>query len=129
MCNIHTTAIISQEFQFKQSNTHQLLDAFTSVPDTCSLLAADKKRGLLYAGQDNKIFMIKPGENSDPEWKIEFNVPGVVSKLALNCDCSYLAVAQDGPAILVYDAQALTKNVRYLISYVVSFFKLLSTNL
>ncbi|XP_017765339.1 PREDICTED: nuclear pore complex protein Nup214 [Eufriesea mexicana] len=102
-----------QEFQFKQSNIYQLLDAFASIPTTCSLLAADKKRGLLYAGQNNKIFILKPRENSDPEWKIEFNMPGVVSKLALNCDCSYLAVAQDGPMILIYDAQALTKNLFY----------------
>ena len=98
-----------QEFQFKQSNTSKILDAFTSTPTACSLLAADKKRGLLYAGQNNKIIILKPGEDSDPEWKIEFNVPVVVSKLTLNCDCTYLAVAH-GPMVLIYDAEALTKN-------------------
>ncbi|XP_033300665.1 nuclear pore complex protein Nup214 [Bombus bifarius] len=98
-----------QEFQFKQSNISQILDAFTSIPTACSLLAADKRRGLLYAGQNNKIIILKPGEDSDPEWKIEFNVPLVVSKLTLNCDCTYLAVAH-GPMVLIYDAEALTKN-------------------
>ena len=106
-------AIIFQEFQFKQSNTSKILDAFTSTPTACSLLAADKKRGLLYAGQNNKIIILKPGEDSDPEWKIEFNVPLVVSKLTLNCDCTYLAVAH-GPMVLIYDAEALTKNVRLI---------------
>ncbi|XP_076755407.1 nuclear pore complex protein Nup214 [Xylocopa sonorina] len=99
-----------QEFQFKQSNTCQILDAFTSVPTACSLLAADKKRGLLYAGQNDKIVILKPGENCDPEWKIELNLSVAVSKLMLNCDCTYLAVAPNGPLILIYDAQALTKS-------------------
>lgn len=102
-----------QEFQFKQSHTSQILDAFSSVPRACSLLAADKKRGLIYAGQSNKIIILKPGEDSDPEWKLEFNISVAVSKLMLNCDCSYLAVAPHGPLILIYDAQALTKNVCY----------------
>ncbi|CAL7947823.1 unnamed protein product [Xylocopa violacea] len=99
-----------QEFQFKQSNTCQILDAFTSIPTACSLLAADKKRGLLYAGQNDKIVILKPGENCDPEWKIELNISLAVSKLMLNCDCTYLAVAPNGPLILIYDAQALTKS-------------------
>lgn len=103
--------VIFQEFQFKQSNISQILDAFSSIPTACSLLVTDKKRGLLYIGQNNKIIMLKPGEDNDPEWKVEFNIPVAVSKLTLNCDCSYLAVAAHGSIILIYDAQALTKNV------------------
>ncbi|KOX79380.1 hypothetical protein WN51_09218 [Melipona quadrifasciata] len=99
-----------QDFQFKQSCTSQILDAFISIPTACSLLAADKKRGLLYAGQNNKIIILKPGDDTNPEWKIEFNLSLVVSKLTLNCDCSYLAVAFHEPMVLIYDAQALTKN-------------------
>ncbi|KAK9306274.1 hypothetical protein QLX08_002997 [Tetragonisca angustula] len=99
-----------QDFQFKQSCTSQILDAFISIPTACSLLAADKKRGLLYAGQNNKIIILKPGDDTDPKWKIEFNVPLVVSKLTLNCDCSYLAIASHEPMVLIYDAQALIKN-------------------
>ncbi|CAD1469021.1 unnamed protein product, partial [Heterotrigona itama] len=97
------------DFQFKQSCISQILDAFISIPTACSLLAADKKRGLLYAGQNNKIIILKP-DDTDPEWKIEFNIPLVVSKLTLNCDCSYLAVASHEPMILIYDAQALITN-------------------
>ena len=77
-------------------------------------MAADKKRGLLYAGQNNKIIILKPGDDTDPKWKIEFNVPLVVSKLTLNCDCSYLAIASHEPMVLIYDAQALIKNVMYM---------------
>lgn len=111
LCDIYSNEIIFQDFQFKQSCTSQILDAFISIPTACSLLAADKKRGLLYAGQNNKIIILKPGDDTDPEWKIEFNVPLVISKLTLNCDCSYLAVTSHEPMILIYDAQALTKNV------------------
>ncbi|KAF3425213.1 hypothetical protein E2986_06716 [Frieseomelitta varia] len=99
-----------QDFQFKQSCTSQILDAFISIPTACSLLAADKKTGLLYAGQNNKIIILKPGDDTDPKWKIEFNVPVIVSKLTLNCDCSYLAIASHEPMVLIYDAQALIKN-------------------
>ncbi|CAK9812723.1 Nuclear pore complex protein Nup214 [Anthophora quadrimaculata] len=99
-----------QEFQFKQSNTCQILDAFASKPTACSLLAADKKRGLLFAGQNNKIIIVKPGEDADPEWKVEFNLSVAVSKLMLSCDCSYLAVVPHGPSILIYDVQSIIKN-------------------
>ncbi|KOC66043.1 Nuclear pore complex protein Nup214 [Habropoda laboriosa] len=99
-----------QEFQFKQSKTCQILDAFTSIPTACSLLAADRKRGLLFAGQNNKIIILKPGEDADPEWKVEFNISVAVSKLMLSCDCSYLAVASHGPVILIYDVQSIIKN-------------------
>ncbi|XP_029046237.2 nuclear pore complex protein Nup214 isoform X1 [Osmia bicornis bicornis] len=99
-----------QEFLFKQSHTSQILDAFTSVPIACSLLTADKKRGLLYVGQSNKIIVLKPGEDNEPEWKLELNIAVAVSKLMVNCDCSYLAVAPHGPLILIYDVQALVAN-------------------
>ncbi|XP_017880713.1 nuclear pore complex protein Nup214 [Ceratina calcarata] len=99
-----------QEFQFKQSYTCHVLDAFASVPAACSLLAADRKRGLLYAAQHNKIIVLKPEENKDPKWKLELNVPVAVSKLMLNCDCTYLAVAPCGPLVLIYDAQALARS-------------------
>ncbi|XP_043254325.1 nuclear pore complex protein Nup214-like [Colletes gigas] len=99
-----------QEFQFKQSHTSQILNAFESIPIACSLLVADKKRGLLYIGQDNKINILKPGEDSDPEWSIEVQIPVAISKLTLSCDCSYLAVAPHRPSILIYNAQALVRS-------------------
>ncbi|XP_003699889.2 nuclear pore complex protein Nup214 [Megachile rotundata] len=112
-----------QEFQFKQSHTSQILDAFTSIPIACSLVTADKRRGLLYVGQDDKIIILKPGEDSDPEWKLKLNMPIPISKLMLNCDCSYLAVAPHGPLILIYDAQALiTNNLQLLYEIRVSSF-------
>ncbi|XP_054007448.1 nuclear pore complex protein Nup214 [Hylaeus anthracinus] len=98
-----------QEFQFKQSHISQILNAYESIPIACNLLAADKKRALLYIGQNNKINILKPGEDSDPEWKVEVNIPVFVSKLALSCDCSYLAVVPHGPSILIYNAQMLAR--------------------
>ncbi|XP_015433648.1 PREDICTED: nuclear pore complex protein Nup214-like [Dufourea novaeangliae] len=98
-----------QEFQFKQSHISQVLNAFTSIPTACSLITADKKRGLLYIGQSSRIIVLKPGEDSDPEWKIEIDTLVAISKLTLSCDCSYLAIAPHGPCILIYDVQALTK--------------------
>ncbi|XP_076673706.1 nuclear pore complex protein Nup214 isoform X2 [Andrena cerasifolii] len=104
-----------QEFQFKQSNTSQVVDAFTSISLACSLLAADKRRGLLYIGQHNKIIILKPGESSDPEWRIEFEIPVSISKLMLSCDCSYLAVVPHGPSVLIYDVHALVKSNLHLL--------------
>nr|XP_033326444.1 nuclear pore complex protein Nup214 isoform X1 [Megalopta genalis] len=104
-----------QEFQFKQSCISQILDAYTTVPIACSLVTVDKKRGLLYVGQNNKIVVLKPGEDSDPEWKIELETTVIICKLILNCDCSYLAVVPQGPSVLIYDVQALSKtNLRLL---------------
>lgn len=108
---IYHCNIFFQEFQFKQSNTSQIIDAFTSIPIACSLLAADKKRGLLYIGQNNRLLILKPGEDSDPEWKIEVEISIIVSKLMLSCDCSYLAIIPHGPFVLVYDVQALVRGV------------------
>lgn len=90
-----------------------MVDAFTSISLACSLLAADKRRGLLYIGQHNKIIILKPGESSDPEWRIEVEIPVSISKLMLSCDCSYLAVVPHGPSVLIYDVHALVKSVRY----------------
>ncbi|XP_076285029.1 nuclear pore complex protein Nup214 isoform X2 [Lasioglossum baleicum] len=104
-----------QEFQFKQSHISQILDGYTSVPIACSLITADKKRGLLYVGQKNKIFVLKPGEDSNPEWKIEVETSIIICKLLLSCDCSYLAVVPQGPFILIYDVQALTRSNLHLL--------------
>ncbi|XP_076233490.1 nuclear pore complex protein Nup214 [Calliopsis andreniformis] len=104
-----------QEFQFKQSHISQIVNAYTSIPVACNLLVADKKRGLLYVGQNNKILIIKPGEDSDPEWKIEIELSIVVSKLTISCDCSYLAVVPHGPSVLIYDLQSfVTGNLQLL---------------
>ncbi|XP_076654538.1 nuclear pore complex protein Nup214 isoform X2 [Halictus rubicundus] len=104
-----------QEFLFKQSHISQILDGYTSVPIACSLITADKKRGLLYVGQGNKIFVLKPGEDSDPEWKIEVETTTIICKLMLSCDCSYLAVVPQGPFVLIYDVQALTRSNLHLL--------------
>ncbi|XP_078045494.1 nuclear pore complex protein Nup214 [Augochlora pura] len=104
-----------QEFQFKQSCISQILDGYKSVPVACSLITADKKRGLLYAGQNNKIVVLKPGEDSDPEWKFEVETTIIICKLMLNCDCSYLAVVPQGPSVLIYNVQALSKSNLHLL--------------
>lgn len=101
-----------QEFLFKQSNISQAFDGFASIPAACNLLVADRKRGLLYIGHNDKITILKPAEENNPEWKTEVQLPGIISKIAINCDCSYIAVAiAQKPTILMYDAHSLARNV------------------
>lgn len=103
-----------QEFIFKQSNTSQIFDLKTPayIPAACNLLVADKKRGLLYIGHDDKITVLKPEEEDSPEWKIELQLPGVISKIAINCDYNYIAIGIAlKPTILIYDAYSLARNV------------------
>lgn len=72
----------------------------------------DKKRGLLYIGHNDKVTVLKPAEENRAEWKIELQLPGVVSKMAINCDYSYIAIAVAlKPTILIYDVYSLVRNV------------------
>lgn len=103
-----------QDFLFKQSNTSQVFDfkSPTYIPPVCGLLVADKKRGLLYIGHDDRITVLKPAEENNPEWKIELQLPGIISKIAINCDYNYIAIAVAlKPTILIYDAHSLARNV------------------
>ncbi|XP_066588198.1 nuclear pore complex protein Nup214 isoform X2 [Prorops nasuta] len=101
----------TQEFQFKQSTVHQILDSFTVIPPACNLIVADVCRGLLYIGHNNKLTVLKPGNDEEStEWKLEHNLPVNISQLALNCDCSYLAVTSQSPIVLIYDVTSLSKN-------------------
>ncbi|GAB1869348.1 Nuclear pore complex protein Nup214 [Camponotus japonicus] len=119
--------IYVQEFLFKQSNTSQVFDLKTPtyIPAACNLLVADKKRGLLYIGHDDKITVLKPAEENNAEWKIELQLPSVVSKIAINCDYNYIAVAVAlKPTILIYDAHSLARNCLNLLLEITSSNKL-----
>lgn len=73
---------------------------------------ADKKRGLLYIGHNDKITVLKPAEENSAEWKIELQLPGTISKIAINCDYRYVAVTiAQKPSILIYAAYSLARNV------------------
>ncbi|XP_011708359.1 PREDICTED: nuclear pore complex protein Nup214 isoform X1 [Wasmannia auropunctata] len=105
--------IYVQEFLFKQSSTSQVFDLKTPayIPAACNLLVADKKRGLLYIGHDDKITVLKPVEENSAEWKIELQLPGVISKIAINCDYNYIAIGIAlKPTVLIYDAHSLARN-------------------
>ncbi|XP_018310212.1 nuclear pore complex protein Nup214 [Mycetomoellerius zeteki] len=105
--------IYVQEFLFKQSNTFQVFDLKTPayIPATCNLLVADKKRGLLYIGHDDRVTVLKPAEENSAEWKIELQLPGVISKIAINCDYNYVAIGIAlKPTVLIYDAHSLARN-------------------
>ncbi|RLU23140.1 hypothetical protein DMN91_005418 [Ooceraea biroi] len=103
--------IYVQEFLFKQSNTSQVFDFKSPISAACNLLVADKKRGLLYIGHDDRITVLKPAGENNAEWKIELPLPGAISKIAINCDYNYVAVAiAQKPTILIYDAQSLARN-------------------
>ncbi|KAM0728591.1 Nuclear pore complex protein Nup214 [Formica fusca] len=119
--------IYVQEFLFKQSNISQVFDLKTPtyIPIACNLLVADKKRGLLYIGHDDKITVLKPAEENNAEWKIELQLPGVISKIAINCDYNYIAVAVAlKPTILIYDAYSLARNSLTLLLEITSSNKL-----
>ncbi|XP_072743654.1 uncharacterized protein Nup214 [Anoplolepis gracilipes] len=119
--------IYVQEFLFKQSNTFQVFDLKTPtyIPAACNLLVADKKRGLLYIGHDDKITVLKPAEENNAEWKIELQLPDVISKIAINCDYNYIAVAVAlKPTILIYDAHSLARNSLNLLFEITSSNKL-----
>ncbi|XP_070169828.1 nuclear pore complex protein Nup214 [Polyergus mexicanus] len=119
--------IYVQEFLFKQSNISQVFDLKTPtyIPIACNLLVADKKRGLLYIGHDDKIIVLKPAEENNAEWKIELQLPGVISKIAINCDYNYIAVAVAlKPTILIYDAHSLARNSLILLLEITSSNKL-----
>ncbi|XP_050465636.1 nuclear pore complex protein Nup214 [Cataglyphis hispanica] len=119
--------IYVQEFLFKQSNISQVFDLKTPtyIPIACNLLVADKKRGLLYIGHDDKITILKPAEENNAEWKIELQLPSVISKIAINCDCNYIAVAVAlKPTILIYDAHSLARNSLNLLLEITSSNKL-----
>ena len=103
--------IFFKELQFKQSSIHQISESFTSVPLNCNLVAADGKRGLLYVGHKNKITVLKLGNETNIEWKIDLVLPDIVSKLSLSCDFSYLAVTLSAPVVLIYSAASLSRNV------------------
>lgn len=103
-----------QDFLFKQSNTSEIFDLKSPayIPVACNLLVADKKRGLLYIGHDDKVTVLKPAEENSAEWKLELQLPGVISKIAINCDCNYIAIGIAlKPTILIYDAHSLARNV------------------
>ncbi|XP_029158302.1 LOW QUALITY PROTEIN: nuclear pore complex protein Nup214 [Nylanderia fulva] len=115
--------IYVQEFLFKQSNTSQIFDLKTPayIPTACNLLVADKKRGLLYVGHDDKITVLKPAEENNAKWKIELQLPGVISKIAINCDYNYIAVAVAlKPTIFIYDANSLVRNILNLLLEITS---------
>lgn len=103
---------IFQEFQFKQYNNWKIADGFESVPAACSLVAVDSKRGLIYTACDNKITVLKSGDNVDKEWRKEYILPAKVSRLSLNCDCSLLAIALHCPTAYIYNAASFTQQVR-----------------
>ncbi|XP_032676311.1 nuclear pore complex protein Nup214-like isoform X3 [Odontomachus brunneus] len=103
--------IYVQEFLFKESNTTQICDGLSQIPNACNLLVADKKRGLLYIGHNDKITVLKPAEENSAEWKIELQLPGTISKIAINCDYRYVAVTiAQKPSILIYAAYSLARN-------------------
>ncbi|XP_025988646.1 nuclear pore complex protein Nup214 isoform X1 [Solenopsis invicta] len=110
--------IYVQEFLFKQSNTSQVYDLKTPayIPPACNLLVADKKRGLLYIGHDDKVTVLKPEEENNAEWRIELQLPGVISKIAINCDYNYIAIGIAlKPTVLIYDAHSLVRNSLHLL--------------
>ncbi|XP_011142327.1 nuclear pore complex protein Nup214 isoform X2 [Harpegnathos saltator] len=108
--------IYVQEFLFKESSTSQICDGFSQIPAACSLLVADKKRGLLYIGHNDKISVLKPTKENSAEWKTELQLPGIISKIAINCDYRYIAIAiAMKPTILIYAAYSLIRNSLYLL--------------
>ncbi|XP_014468892.1 PREDICTED: nuclear pore complex protein Nup214-like isoform X2 [Dinoponera quadriceps] len=103
--------IYVQEFLFKESSTSQIFDGFSQIPAASSLLVADKKRGLLYIGHNDKITVLKPAEENNAGWKTELQLPGIISKIAINCDYRYVAIAiAMKPTILIYAAYSLARN-------------------
>ncbi|XP_012252993.2 nuclear pore complex protein Nup214 [Athalia rosae] len=92
------------EFQFKESSTSKISNGFTSVPASCSLVVVDGKRGLLYTSCENQIIVLKSGDNADKHWRKEYVLPANITRLALNCDCSFLAVTFHHPTAYIYNA-------------------------
>ncbi|XP_046739282.1 nuclear pore complex protein Nup214-like [Diprion similis] len=97
------------EFQFKQSTHQKISDGFSSIPVACSLVAIDGKRGLIYTACDQKITALKSGDNPDKEWKKEFVLPAKVTRIAFNCDCSFLAIVFDSPTAYIYNAASVVQ--------------------
>ncbi|XP_001605944.1 nuclear pore complex protein Nup214 [Nasonia vitripennis] len=100
-----------EDFLFKQASIGQICDGFPSVPINANLIAADGKRGLLYIGYENKLIVTKPGVDTNPEWKFELDLPDKVCRIALSCDCSFLAITFSRPSALIYDASSLHRQV------------------
>ncbi|KAK2586342.1 hypothetical protein KPH14_010634 [Odynerus spinipes] len=99
-----------QEFLFKQASISQICSSFSSIPIACSLVAVDKKRGLLYVAHENKLTILVSGSEIDTEHKIEISLPFFISKISFSCDYSYLAVTPLEPKVLIYDACAFIKH-------------------
>lgn len=62
-------------------------------------------------GHENKLLVVKPGNDSNPEWKIELDLPDRACRVQMSCDCSFLAVTFTGPSALIYDASSISKHV------------------
>nr|XP_050860025.1 nuclear pore complex protein Nup214 isoform X2 [Vespula vulgaris] len=99
-----------QEFLFKQANISQICNSFVSIPIACNLVTVDKKRGLLFIANNDKLTILLSGSEINVERKIEVNLPFIISKITFNCDYSYLAVTPLVPKVFIYDAQAFVKH-------------------
>lgn len=95
-----------QEFLFKQASITQICSSFSSVPIAYNLVAVDKKRGLLYIANDNKLTILVSGSEIDTEKKIEKTQPFFIAKISFSCDYSYLAITLCEPIVFIYDAHA-----------------------
>ncbi|XP_047362065.1 nuclear pore complex protein Nup214-like [Vespa velutina] len=99
-----------QEFLFKQANTSQICNSFASIPIACNLITVDRKRGLLYIANNDKLIILLSGSEINVERKIEVNLPFIISKITFNCDYSYLAITPLVPKVFIYDAHAFIKH-------------------
>lgn len=109
--NVNHKILWFQEFLFKQANISQICNSFVSIPIACNLVTVDKKRGLLFIANNDKLTILLSGSEINVERKIEVNLPFIISKITFNCDYSYLAVTPLVPKVFIYDAQAFVKHV------------------
>ena len=123
---IHSNSCF-QDFIFKQASIGQICEEFASIPVSSSLIATDSKRGLLYIGHEKKLFVIKPDAESNPEWKLGIDLPDNVCRIALSCDCSFLAVTFSHPAAIIYDANTIHRHVSSNSELIIMYIHLLCT--
>ncbi|XP_034934522.1 nuclear pore complex protein Nup214 [Chelonus insularis] len=106
-----------QEFQFKQDQLIQAYENFKNIPISCNLILADSKRGLIYTAYENKLTVFKSNLSND--WRLDHNLPSVISRLSISCDCSYVGITFNSPTAHIYKASSISKNQLELINTVV----------
>ncbi|XP_058804767.1 nuclear pore complex protein Nup214-like [Phymastichus coffea] len=99
-----------QDFLFKQASIEQICKSLPRLPVRSNLMAADTKHGLLYIGHDYRLIVVKPGNDSNAEWKLELKIPGVAEHVQISCDCSFLAVTFLGASATIYDTSSISKH-------------------